>query len=330
MHTREITYQEAISEALQEEMRKDDTIFIMGEDILYRGTFGVTKGFVEEFGRKRIIQTPISESGFTGAAIGAAMMGMKPVVEILLNDFILRAMDSIANQAAKYRYMCGGGEFRFPIVIRVGGCGGAEIGSGCHHAQSLEAPFMHFPGLKVVMTSTPYDAKGLLKSSLWDNNPVLFFEHKLLYPLKGTVPEEEYSIPLGLADIKKEGDDITIIAHSLMARRALSVAEKIEEEGITVEVVDPRTLLPLDKKTILESAKKTGRVVIVEEGCKTGGVGAEIAAIIAEEIFEDLRAPIKRVAAKDTVLPSSRYGGRLAIPSEDDIYNAIKNLVSIG
>jgi pyruvate/2-oxoglutarate/acetoin dehydrogenase E1 component len=322
---REITYREALNEALQEEMDRDPTVFLMGEDIgIYGGAYGVTRGLYEKYGPERVRDTAISEAAIVGAGVGAALTGMRPVVEIQYVDFMTLAMDQTCNQAAKIRYKVGG-KVKVPLVIRTQGGTGRCLGP--QHSQSLEAWFIHVPGLKVVMPSTPADAKGLLKSSIRDDNPVLFIEHKMLYGTKGPVPDGEYLIPLGLADVKREGRDVTIVAHSRMVLYALDAAKELEEEGIEAEVVDPRTLAPLDINTIVESVKKTGRVVIVEEGCKTGGVGAEIAAQIVERAFDYLDAPIERVAGADVPIPVSPVLERAAVPSKEKIKAAVKRVL---
>src|ERR1700761_4631557 len=277
--TREITLGEAVREALAEEMRRDSRVFILGEDVAEAGTaFKGVNGLVDEFGSERVVDTPLSEAGFTGIAVGAAMTGMRPVVDIMFGDFIGLTMDQMVNQAAKVHYMSGG-KWNVPMVMRT--TLGATRRSAAQHSQSLHAWFCHVPGLKVVIPSTPYDAKGLLKSAIRDDNPVVFFEDKMMYRLKGAVPEEEYTIPLGVADIKREGSDITIIATSSMVQVALGAASLLEESGISAEVVDPRTLWPLDEKTLIESAKKTSRVIVVDEGYGRYGATAELASVIA-------------------------------------------------
>jgi len=322
---RKITYREALREALREEMRRDSTVFLLGEDIgkYWGGAFKVTEGLAEEFGEERVRDTPISESTIIGAGVGAAITGMRPVAEIMFGDLTALAMDQIANQAAKIRYMFGG-QAKCPLVIRTPFGAGVNIAS--HHSQSLEAWFMHVPGLYVAVPSTPYDAKGLLKSAIRGNNPVMFCEHKLLYPIEGEVPEEEYTVPFGLADVKREGEDVTIVATLYMVHKALSAAEILQKEGISVEVVDPRTLTPLDKQTIIDSVKKTGRIVIVSEDCKTAGVSAEIAAIIAEEAIDYLDAPIKRLAEPDTPIPFSPPMEQYVIPDEKAIIKTVKEV----
>jgi len=319
---REITYAEAIREALREEMARDERVFIMGESINY-GAFGVTAGLREEFGSERVRNAPISEAAIIGAALGAALTGMRPVVEMMFADFLFCAMDSIANQVAKWRYMVAG-QASVPLVIRTPQ--GSGFGMGCHHSQSPEWIFAHFPGLKVVAPSTPHDAKGLLKASIRDDNPVIFFEHKMLYRAKGPVPEEDYAIPLGKADIKREGSDATIVATSLMVHRALEAAEDLAKEGISVEVIDPRTLSPLDEEAILASVRRTNRLIIAEEACKTGGFGAEVAALVAEEAIDALDAPIRRVGAFDVPIPSGPLEGAV-IPKAEDIASAVRSLI---
>ncbi len=323
---RELRYVEAIREALRQEMRRDERVFLIGEDIgVYGGAFGVTDGLLEEFGPERVIDTPISEQAIVGVAIGAALVGMRPVAEIMFMDFVTLAMEQIVNQAAKIHFMFGGAA-SVPIVIRMPA--GAGTGAAAQHSQSLEAWFAHVPGLKVVMPSTPYDAKGLLISAIRDDNPVIFIEHKLLYRTKGPVPEEEYTIPLGTAEIKREGRDVTIIATSLMVVRALAAAEKLAQEGIEVEVVDPRTLKPLDVETILRSVMKTGRVLIVHEAPLTCGFGAEISARISEsEAFYYLNAPIRRLTGLDVPIPYNRNLERSVIPQEEDIIRVVRELV---
>jgi pyruvate/2-oxoglutarate/acetoin dehydrogenase E1 component len=323
---RKITYREALREALREEMQRDSTVFLLGEDIgkYWGGAFKVTEGLAEEFGDERVRDTPISESAIIGTAVGAAITGMRPVAEIMFGDLTALAMDQIANQAAKIRYMFGG-QASCPLVIRTPFGAGVNIAS--HHSQSLEAWFMHVPGLYVAVPSTPYDAKGLLKTAIRGNNPVFFCEHKLLYPVEDEVPEEEYTIPFGAADVKREGADVTILATLYMVHKALNAAKQLEKEGIDAEVVDPRTLTPLDKQAIIRSVKKTGRLVIVSEDCKTAGVSAEIAAMVAEEAVDYLDAPIKRVAEPDTPIPFSPPLEQYVIPDEKAIMKAVKKVV---
>jgi len=319
---------EAINEALHEEMARDERVFIMGEDIRIGygkgGAFGATKDLFAKFGPERVIDMPISESAIAGTAVGAALWGMRPIAEIMFSDFLTLAMDHIANSAAKMRYAYAG-EAIVPVVFRMA-CG-AGVGAALHHSQSPEAWITNVPGLKVVMPSTPHDAKGLLKSAIRDDNPVVFFEHKLLYSrLKGMVPEEEYLVPLGKADIKRAGEDLTIIATGAMVHQALSAADILGQEGIKAEVLDPRTLVPLDRQAILESVEKTGRVVIVHEAPKTGGMGGEIAALIAEEAFYSLDAPIKRVGAPFTPVPAHPILEKFYLPNAEKIVAAAKEL----
>ncbi|WP_019124009.1 alpha-ketoacid dehydrogenase subunit beta [Brevibacillus massiliensis] len=324
---REITYLEAVREAMQEEMRVNPDVFIMGEDIgVYGGAFGVTRGMIEEFGPERVRNTPISESAIAGAAVGAAMTGMRPIIELQFSDFITIATDQIVNQAAKNRYMFGG-KGKVPMVLRTPA--GSGTGAAAQHSQSLEAWMAHIPGLKVVQPSTGYDAKGLLKAAIDDDNPVIFYEHKLCYRTKGHVPEGAYSIPLGVADIKREGTDVTIVATAIMVHKALAAAVELEKEGISVEIVDPRTLVPLDEETIVKSVKKTGRLVVVHEAVKRGGFGGEIASMIAEsEAFDYLDAPIKRLGGKAVPIPYNPILEKAAIPQEADIIQAVKETLN--
>jgi pyruvate dehydrogenase E1 component beta subunit len=323
---RKITIRDALREALREEMQRDKTVFLLGEDIgrYWGGAFGVTKGLAEEFGDERVRDTPISESAIIGVGVGSAITGMRPVAEIMFGDLSALAMDQICNQAAKIRYMFGG-QVSVPLVIRTPF--GAGVNTASHHSQSLEAWFMHTPGLYVVASSTPYDAKGLLKTAIRGNNPVLFVEHKLLYPVEGLIPDEDYTVPLGVAEIKREGKDVTIVATLYMVHKALAAAEQLSKEGINAEVVDPRTLSPFDKQAIVKSVRKTGRIVIVAEDCKTAGVSAEIAAIAAEEALDYLDAPIKRVAEPDTPIPFSPPLEQFVIPNEKSIVKAVKEIV---
>lgn len=322
---RELTYREALREALREELRRDESVFLLGEDIAeYGSAYKVTQGLVDEFGHDRVRNTPLAESAIAGAALGAALVGMRPVAEIMYIDFSLLALDQIFNQIAKFRYMTGGG-VKVPLVIRTQGGGGRS--AGLHHSQSLEALYVHIPGLIVVMPSTPYDAKGLLKSSIRDDNPVIFIEHKGLYTQSGMVPEEEYLVPLGKAEVKRQGKDITAITYSNSLILTLKAAETLEKNSISLEVVDLRTLRPLDKDTILNSVKKTGRVMIIHEACKTGGFGAEIAAIVAEEAFDYLDAPIKRVAALDSPIPFNPKLEDYVLPGENDIIKGALELM---
>ena len=322
---REITMVEALNEALREEMRRDDTVIIMGEDVgVLGGLYRVTRGLMDEFGSGRVRDTPISEEGFVGAGIGLAITGFKPVVEIMYSDFLANCMNQIVNFAAKMRYMSRG-QLRVPMVIRALIAHGR--GHGGDHSQVPITWFMGVPGLKIVAPSTPYDAKGLLKASIRDDSPVLFFEPYILYRVKGPVPEEEYIIPLGKADVKKEGEDLTIVAVSAMVPRALSAAKALEEEGVSVEVIDPRTVVPLDKQTIVDSVKKTGKLVTVEYSHKRGGVGAEISAIIMEEAFDYLDAPVLRVASPNIPIPVSPPLGKLTIPDVEDIISTARKII---
>jgi len=323
---RKITYREALREALREEMHRDPTVFLLGEDIgkFWGGAFKVTEGLAEEFGDERVRDTPISESAIIGTGVGAAITGMRPVAEIMFGDLTALAMDQIANQAAKICYMFGG-QAKCPLVIRTPFGAGVNIAS--HHSQSLEAWFMHVPGLFVAMPSTPYDAKGLLKTAIRGNNPVFFCEHKLLYPTVGEVPEEEYTVPFGVADVKREGSDVSVVATSYMVHKALRTAEAFQKEGLNVEVIDLRTLTPLDRQAIVKSVKKTGRIVIVSEDCRTAGVGAEVAAVVAEEALDYLDAPVKRVCEPDTPIPFSPPLEQYVIPDEKRITKAIKEVM---
>jgi pyruvate/2-oxoglutarate/acetoin dehydrogenase E1 component len=319
---RELTMAEAVREALSEEMRRDPTVFIMGEDVAEAGTpFKVLSGMVEEFGKSRVIDTPISEPGFTGIGVGAAMTGLRPVVDIMFGDFLTLIMDQLVNQAAKVHYMSGGA-WKVPMVLRT--TLGASRRSAAQHSQSLHAWLSHVPGLKVVLPSTPYDAKGLLKTAIRDDNPVIFFEDKMMFRMKGPVPVEDYTIPLGLADIKREGEDITIVATSSMVQVALGAAKLLEEIGISAEVVDPRTTWPLDEKTLIESAKKTSRAIVVDEGYEKYGVTAEIASVIATGAFYDLDAPVKRIGAMHVPIPFSPPLEDATIPTEKTVFEAAR------
>ncbi|MDH7564641.1 MAG: alpha-ketoacid dehydrogenase subunit beta [Candidatus Bathyarchaeota archaeon] len=323
---RKVTYRDALREALREEMQRDMSVFLLGEDIgkYWGGAFKVTDGLAQEFGEERVRDTPISESAIVGTAVGAAITGMHPVAEIMFGDLTALAMDQIANQAAKIRYMFGA-QAKCPMVVRTPFGAGVNIAS--HHSQSLEAWFMHVPGLYVAVPSTPFDAKGLLKTAIRGDNPVLFCEHKLLYPVEGEVPQDEYAVPFGLADVKREGSDVTVVATLFMVYKALSAAKELEKDGINVEVVDPRTLTPLDRHGIIRSVKKTGRIVIVTEDCRTAGVSAEIAAVVAEEALDYLDAPVKRVAEPDTPIPFSPPLEQYVIPDEKSIVKAVKEVV---
>ena len=321
---RELTLAEAIREALAEELRRDSRVFILGEDIAEAGhPFKVLTGLVNEFGAERVLDTPISEAGFTAVAVGAAMTGMRPVVDIMFGDFVTLAMDQMVNQAAKIHYMSGG-KWKVPMVMRT--TLGATRRSAAQHSQSLHAWFCHIPGLKVVMPSTPYDAKGLLKTAIRDENPVVFFEDKMMYRLKGPVPTEEYTIPFGVADIKRAGNDITIVATSSMVQVALGAASLLEEAGISTEVIDPRTLWPLDEKTILDSVKKTSRAMVLDEGYERYGVTAEIASVISQGAFFDLDAPVKRMGAMHVPIPFSPPLEDVTVATEKSVFDAARAL----
>jgi len=320
--THKIQFRQAIQEALREEMQRDPNVFVMGEDVgLYGGAYGATRGLFDEFGPERVRDTPISEATIGGAAVGAAMSGMRPVAEIMYVDFTPLAMDQIANQGAKNRYMFGGKTI-VPMVIRTEGGAGRSIAA--HHSQSLEALWTHFPGIYVVMPSTPYDAKGLLKAAIRDDNPVMFIEHKMLYGVEGYVPDEDYVIPFGVADVKREGADVTVLTYSRMVHRALEAAGRLAEEGIEVEVIDLRTLKPLDMETVGTSVRKTGRVVGVTEAYRTGSFLSELTARIQEELFDWLDAPVVRVAAADVPVPMSEPLEDAAIPSVERIVAGIR------
>ena len=321
---RELTLAQAIREALAEEMRRDPRVFVMGEDVAEAGTpFKVLSGLVEEFGPERVLDTPISEPGITGLGVGSAMTGMRPVVDIMFGDFLGLAMDQIVNQAAKVHYMSGG-KLKVPLVVRT--TLGATRRSAAQHSQSLHAWVSHIPGLKVALPSTPYDAKGLLKTAIRDENPVIFFEDKMMYQLKGPVPEGDYTIPFGVADIKREGTDITIVATSSMVQVALAAAEQLAELGISAEIIDPRTTFPLDKQTIIESAKKTSRAIVMDEGYERYGVTAELAAIIAEGAFYYLDAPVKRMGAMDVPIPFSPVLEDQTVPTPTGVVELAKTL----
>jgi pyruvate dehydrogenase E1 component beta subunit len=326
---REITYIEAINEALIEEMERDEKVFIMGEDISIGygggGVFGATRGLLEKFGEKRVIDTPLSESAIVGCAGGAALMGYRPIAEIMFGDFLTLTADQMVNITSKMRWVLGGAA-DVPIVYRT--AYGAGVGAGLHHSQSLEAWFAHIPGIKVVMPSTPADAKGLLKASIRDNDPVLFMEHKLLYKrLKGPVPEEEYVTPIGQGAIMREGDDISIIATGAMVHQGLEAATILEKEGISAEVVDPRTILPLDENIILQSVEKTGGAVIVHEAPTTGGFGGEIAALLADKGIDYLDGPVKRVGALFCPIPSCPEMEQYYLPNAEKIVQAVKDIL---
>jgi pyruvate dehydrogenase E1 component beta subunit len=331
---------EAIREAIREEMRRDDKVFCIGEDIGiesgFGGAFTVTLGLSEEFGHTRILDTPISEAGYAGIAVGASLMGMRPVVDFQYSDFLFCAMDQLVNNMAKMRYMSGG-KLKVPVVVR------APVGAttrGAQHAQCPVSYFFHVPGIKIACPSTAYDAKGLLKTAIRDDNPVIFFEHKQLYGSKGTrkveggldvqgeVPEEEYLIPFGVAEVKRQGKDVTIVATLKMVYEAINAANALEREGISAEIIDPRTLVPLDKETIIKSVQKTGRLIIVHEDTYTGGWGGEIAAIIAREALDYLDAPIMRVAAPDTPVPFAPVMENFYVPGENDIVRVVKEIIA--
>ena len=323
----EISYAEAIRAALREEMIRDRRVFLFGEDIgRYGGAFGVTFGLLDEFGPVRVRETPISEAAIVGAATGAALAGMRPVAEMMFMDFILLAMEQLVNQAAKARYMFGG-KAEVPLVIRM--AGGSGSGAAAQHSQSLESLLIHIPGIKVVYPSSPYDAKGLLLSAIRDPNPVCFVEHKLLYKTRGEVPSENYSIPIGKADVKRSGRDLTVVAAGIMAPRALEAAENLADEDISVEVVDPRTLRPLDIDTLAESVRKTGRLLVVHEACQTGGWAGEVmASISGTRAFDYLDAPMRRLAGADVPIPYNRNLERAAVPQIEDIEAEIRAIVN--
>jgi pyruvate/2-oxoglutarate/acetoin dehydrogenase E1 component len=323
--TRELSYRDALNEALHEEMARDANVFVIGEDVgRYGGPMQVCKGLYDRFGEWRVRDTPISEAGFVGLAVGAALTGLRPVVEIMYIDFSALAMDQIVNQAAKARYMFGG-QAHVPLVIRMQGGGGR--GNAAQHSQSLEMWYVHVPGLTVIQPSTPHDAKGLLKSAIRCDQPVIFIEHKLLYNTKGLIPADEYMIPIGVADVKRPGQDATVVAHSRMTLFALQAADQLAAEGIDVEVIDPRTLKPLDLEPIIASVKKTNRLVVISEGVRTGGFASEVAAQMQAAAFDWLDAPIACVTSEDVPMP---YNGRLeleAIPTEADIVRAVKGVI---
>jgi len=320
-----MTYREALNQALREEMRRDPRVFVIGEEVgLYEGAYKVTQGLLKEFGEGRIVDTPIAESGFTGVGIGAAMVGLRPVVEMMTFNFALLALDQIVNSAAKMHYMSGG-QYNIPIVIR--GPGGPAHQLAAQHSQSMESYFYHVPGLKVVRPSTPADAKGLLKAAIRDDNPVIFIESETLYAVKGEVPDDEdFLIPLGQAVVRREGTDVTVIAYMGMMYRALEAAEELAKEGISVEIVDPRTLQPMDTATIVGSVRKTHRAVVVEAGAGFAGMGSEIAAFITEQAFDDLDAPVERVTGASAPMPYARNLERAKTPSKDKVIDAIRKV----
>ena len=319
-----LEYADAVTLALREEMRRDPTVYCIGEDIVLGVPFGCTRGLVDEFGPDRVLNAPISEAAIVGSAMGAAMTGLRPVVDMHFADFVTCAMDEVVNQMAKVRYMFGG-QVDVPLVLRMPT--GSVKGAAAHHSQSLEAWFVHTPGLRVVFPSTPADAKGLLKTCIRGLDPVLFFEHKRLYKLAGEVPEDEVLIPLGKADVKRQGSDVTLIATGWMVHQALEASDRLVRDGVQAEVVDPRCLAPFDKATVFASAGKTHRVVIVEEAAKTGAFGAQIAAWLAEELFDELDAPIQRVAAKDVPMPFSPPMEEYVLPGVEDIVAAVRRVL---
>ena len=323
MSTREIMYREAIRDAQREEMLRDPTVFLIGEDLRdpWGGTYKATEGLSTEFGNERVLNTPIAEEGLIGAALGAALTGLRPVAELMYFDFVMRAMDAVVNQVAKIRYMSGG-QVKVPLVIRTQGGGGRS--SAAQHGNSLEAWICHVPGLFVAMPATPYDAKGLLKTAIRMDDPVFFIEHKLLYMTKGPVPEEEYTLPFGVADIKRAGDDVTIVATSRMVLLALEAAAELAREGISAEVIDPRTLVPLDEGAILQSVHKTNRLVVVNEGVERCGWAAEVVALVQKKGFSDLDAPIERVCTRNVPLPFQPDLENYVLPNVPDIVRAVK------
>lgn len=322
-----ITYRDALNQALREELRRDPRVFLMGEEVgIYQGAYKVSQGLLEEFGPRRVVDTPISEAGFVGAGIGAAMVGLRPVVEMMTFNFALVAIDQIVNHAAKILYMSGG-QYRVPMVIR--GPGGPAVQVAAQHSQSMESYFYHVPGLVVVRPSTPRDAKGLLKSAIRDDNPVIFIESETLYGIKGEVPEDEYTIPLGVADVARAGTDVTVVAWMGMLHRSLEAAAELEKEGISVEVVDPRTLRPLDKETLLESLRKTHRAVVVESGAGFAGIGAEIATILTEEAFDYLDSPVVRVTGANAPMPYARNLELAKTPDKAAIIKGVKQALAV-
>jgi pyruvate dehydrogenase E1 component beta subunit len=321
----ELSYREAVRDAMSEAMRRDDDVFIMGEDIAEMGgSMGVTQGMLEEFGPERVRNTPISEMAIVGAGVGAAIAGMRPIVEVMYQDFLTLAMEQLVSQAAKHRYMSGG-QIKVPLTVRTQG--GAGWSPGAQHAQQLEAWFVHVPGLKVVFASTPEDVRGLLWSSIYEDNPVVFFEHRTLYGIKGDVPDEIEGIELGKARVHREGEDVTVVATGRLVHETLAAAKEVEEDGISVEVVDPRTLLPLDEETIVKSVQKTNRCVVAHEAIVRMGFGAEVAAIVQEQAFDYLDAPVQRVGAKFTPLPFAPVMEQYVVPHQEDVVAAIKRTV---
>ena len=321
----ELSYREAVRDAMSEAMRRDEDVFIMGEDIAEMGgSMGVTQGMLEEFGPERVRNTPISEMAIVGAGVGAAIAGMRPIVEVMYQDFLTLAMEQIVSQAAKHRYMSGG-QVKVPLTVRTQG--GAGWSPGAQHAQQLESWFVHVPGLKVVFASTPEDVRGLLWTSIYEDNPVVFFEHRTLYGIKGDVPDEIEGIELGKARVHREGDDVTVVATGRLVHEALGAAKEAEEEGISVEVVDPRTLQPLDEETIIKSVQKTNRCVVAHEAIVRMGFGAEVAAVVQEQAFDYLDAPVQRVGAKFTPLPFAPVMEQFVVPHQQDVLAAIKRTV---
>ena len=320
-----ITYRDALNQALREEMRRDPRVFLMGEEVgVYQGAYKVSRGLLQEFGERRVIDTPITEEGFAGVGVGAAMVGLRPVIEMMTWNFSMLAMDQIINGAAKMRYMSGG-QFRIPMVVR--GPGGAAHQLAAQHSQALEAWYAHVPGLTVVSPSTPYAAKGLLKTAIRDDDPVIFFEGETLYGSKGEVPEEEYTIPLGIADVKRQGSDVTVVAWSKMVGVALNAAERLAADGISCEVIDPRTLRPLDEAALVRSVQKTNRCVIVEEEWPFCGMGAQLAYLIQRDAFSDLDAPVTRVTGADVPMPYAKNLEHLAMPSPERVVRAIREVL---
>jgi len=323
--TRELSLAQAVNEALAEELRRDPAVFVLGEDVAEAGTpFKVLSGLVEEFGPQRVLDSPISEAGITGIGLGAAMTGMRPVVDIMFGDFLTLVMDQLVNQAAKVHYMSGG-RLKAPLTVRT--TLGATRRSAAQHSQSLHAWVAHVPGLKVALPATPYDAKGLLKTAIRDESPVVVFEDKMMFATKGPVPEEEYTLPFGVADVKREGQDVTVVATSSMVYVALEAAAELERDGVSAEVVDPRTLVPLDRDTLVDSAKKTGRVIVLDEGHQSFGASAELAAVIADGAFYHLDAPVKRAGARDVPIPFSPVLEDQTVPTAEGVFEIAKSLV---
>jgi len=323
--TRELSLAQAVNEALAEELRRDPAVFVLGEDVAEAGTpFKVLSGLVEEFGPQRVLDSPISEAGITGIGLGAAMTGMRPVVDIMFGDFLTLVMDQLVNQAAKVHYMSGG-RLKAPLTVRT--TLGATRRSAAQHSQSLHAWVAHVPGLKVALPATPYDAKGLLKTAIRDESPVVVFEDKMMFATKGPVPEEEYTLPFGVADVKREGQDVTVVATSSMVYVALEAAAELERDGVSAEVVDPRTLVPLDRDTLVDSAKKTGRVIVLDEGHQSFGASAELAAVIADGAFYHLDAPVKRAGARDVPIPFSPVLEDQTVPTAEGVFELAKSLV---